>query len=42
LIFKDDEPFNNPEEDQEIKSSFLQMLTLDIPANIKEGFSNQE
>lgn len=42
LIREDDEPFNDPEEDEAIKSSIYTRWHKDFPEKIKEGFLNQE
>ncbi|ATZ63408.1 hypothetical protein [Acinetobacter bereziniae] len=42
LIREDDEPFNDPEEDEEIKSSIYTWWHAGLPEKIKEGFLNQE
>lgn len=42
LIREDDEPFNDPEEDEEIKASIYAWWHQDLPAEIKEGFLNEE
>lgn len=42
LIREDDEPFNDPEEDQEIKNSIYTWWHADLPEDIQEGFLNRE
>ncbi|MFW1799248.1 hypothetical protein ACG9YX_04305 [Acinetobacter nematophilus] len=42
LIREDDEPFNDPEEDQEIQSSIYTWWHEGLPEKIKEGFLNQK
>lgn len=41
LIREDDEPFNDPEQDDEIKSSIYTWWHTGLPEKIKEGFLNQ-
>lgn len=42
LIREDDEPFNDPDEDEEIKASIYAWWHQDLPSEIKEGFLNEE
>ena len=42
LIREDDEPFNDPDEDEEIKASIYTWWHAEMPEKIKEGFLNQE
>ena len=42
LIREDDEPFNDPDEDTEIKASIYAWWHAEMPKKIKEGFLNQE
>ncbi|MCH7335308.1 hypothetical protein [Acinetobacter sp. NIPH 2699] len=42
LIREDDEPFNDPDEDENIKASIYAWWHKDIPTEIKEGFLNEE
>jgi hypothetical protein len=42
LVREDDEPFNDPEDDEEIKSSIYTWWHQGLPEKIKEGFLNQE
>ncbi|WP_010111278.1 hypothetical protein [Acinetobacter sp. P8-3-8] len=42
LIREDDEPFNDPEEDEEIKASIYTWWHTGLPEKIKEGFLNEE
>ena len=42
LVREDDEPFNDPEEDEEIKASIYAWWHQDLPVEIKEGFLNEE
>ncbi|MBP2543528.1 hypothetical protein [Acinetobacter guillouiae] len=41
LIREDDEPFNDPEQDDEIKSSIYTWWHTGLPEKIKEGFLKQ-
>ncbi|MDR7017539.1 hypothetical protein EXE30_13615 [Acinetobacter halotolerans] len=41
LIREDDEPFNDPEEDENIKASIYAWWHKDLPIEIKEGFLNE-
>lgn len=40
LIREDDEPFNDPDEDQQIQSSIYAWWHKDMPKEIQEGFLN--
>ena len=42
LIREDDEPFNDPDEDEEIKASIYVWWHAEMPKKIQEGFLNQE
>ena len=42
LIREDDEPFNDPEQDEEIKSSIYTWWHASLTEKIKEGFLNQQ
>ena len=42
LIREDDEPFNDPAEDEEIKASIYNWWHADLPEKIKEGFLNEK
>ena len=42
LIREDDEPFNDPEQDEEIKSSIYTWWHAGLAEKIKEGFLNQQ
>ena len=42
LIREDDEPFNDPDEDDEIKASIYVWWHAEMPEKIREGFLNQE
>lgn len=42
LIREDDEPFNDPDEDEEIRSSIYAWWHADMPVKIKEGFLNRD
>lgn len=42
LVREDDEPFNDSEEDEEIKASIYTWWHADLPKKIKEGFLNEE
>ena len=42
LIREDDEPFNDPEQDEEIKSSIYTWCHAGLTEKIKEGFLNQQ
>lgn len=42
LVREDDEPFNDPEQDEEIKASIYAWWHQGLPAEIKEGFLNEE
>ena len=42
LVREDDEPFNDPDEDEEIKTSIYAWWHAEMPEKIKEGFLNQE
>ena len=42
LIREDDEPFNDPEQDEEIKSSIYTWWHAGLTEKIKEGFLNQQ
>lgn len=42
LIREDDAPFNDPDEDEEIKASIYVWWHAEMPKEIKEGFLNQE
>ncbi|WP_026470893.1 hypothetical protein [Alkanindiges illinoisensis] len=41
LIREDDEPFNDPDEDEDIKASIYGWWHQDMPAEIREGFLNR-
>lgn len=41
LIREDDEPFNDPDEDEDIKASIYLWWHQDMPAEIREGFLNR-
>ncbi len=42
LIRKDDEPFNDPDDDEQIKASVYVWWHQDMPEEIREGFLNGE
>ncbi|WP_340600838.1 hypothetical protein [Acinetobacter sp. HZNU-JH01] len=42
LIREDDEPYNDPDEDEEIKASIYVWWHQDLPVEIKEGFLNED
>lgn len=42
LVREDDEPFNDPDEDEDIKASIYAWWHQDMPAEIREGFLNQQ
>ena len=42
LVREDDEPFNDPEDDEEIKASIYQWWHEGMPEQIKEGFLNED
>ena len=41
LVREDDEPFNDPDEDEEIKTSIYTWWHAGLPNKIKEGFLNE-
>jgi hypothetical protein len=41
LLREDDEPFNDPEEDEEIKANIYTWWHAGLPQQIKEGFLNE-
>jgi hypothetical protein len=42
MVREDDEPFNDPEDDEEIKASIYQWWHEGMPEQIKEGFLNED
>lgn len=42
LVREDDEPFNDPDDDEQIKSSIYAWWHQDMPEEIREGFLNEK